>query len=183
MLLWEQLVSCWPTFSTNLRAARAAVVLTLHIQAKAKPAESVALEIGSREDKKAFWVWYGFWMCRHGRAGIKRANFQNWLLCLAFPVRCGFCSPNRATLCLISEVHLCPKQVVLVQGGSPYLHGRCGHRTKSTTLYQHFLSCQENQNTKEKGCAYDKSRDARFSSLSLTAFQPLEIICRGCKLA
>lgn len=27
-------------------------MLTLHIQAKAKPAESVALEIGSREDKR-----------------------------------------------------------------------------------------------------------------------------------
>lgn len=52
-------------------------MLTLHIQAKAKPAESVALEIGSGEDKRPSGFDMAFWMCRHGRTGIKRADFQN----------------------------------------------------------------------------------------------------------
>lgn len=66
-----------------------------------------------------------------------------------------FCSPNEATLCLISEVHLCLKQVVLVQGGSPYLHGRCGHRTKFVTLISIFSPARKIRKQRKGVCLWE----------------------------
>lgn len=107
-------------------------MLTLHIQAKANPAESVALEIGFGEDKKPAGADRSF-RC----ACIAGLGYSELISELSlFPGRCkGDYNPS---LCLISQVRLCLKQMLLVQGGSPYLHGGHSQRAEFVALITVF---------------------------------------------
>lgn len=95
----------------------------------------MALETGSGGDKRPS----GFDPLLDVPA-LRDRGRASWFskLSVALPLPCEsrnrLQTHNGATLCLISQVHLCLKQVVLVQRASPYLHGGCGQRAEFASL-------------------------------------------------